>query len=344
MLSGFPGGMPGGMPPGGIPAGVVAAAGGPGSAAVSQLAFTGPQGLRVSWDTSGQGFFDSEPLVAPGRQNFSQGAIYRVKLTNVPGRPGEEYYPTVEVAPRTPRTEAYLAHNAVPIQFTATDFDQVQSGNFVTKVIYLPDPEYQELALAAIETLVSTRLDPGVDPIREADRRGSILAIIRLGNKDLNLPSPMPEDVGAVQPVSFESGVAETDAPGQLVGGMISGPAVGNTGLPSPHPTMGLSPAHVAGVTAPQYGMPMSGTPIGLPGPPHVPLGIPAGLQKHVIQNKTRVQMPQPTKKMHIGVEQKPGYSYPKPPNRVQIVEEASRDKHGPVRQPVWDMFQWIKH
>ena len=72
-----------------------------------------------------------------------------------------------------------------PVQFTEEDFDQVLSGNFVTKVIYLPDPEFQELALAGVETLVSTRLDPGVDPIAEADRRGSILAIVRMGNKDL---------------------------------------------------------------------------------------------------------------------------------------------------------------
>ena len=86
-----------------------------------------------------------------------------------------------------PRTEAFLAHNAIPVQFTPEDFDQVLSGNFVTKVIYLPDPEYQELALAGVETLVSTRLDPGVDPIVEADRRGAILAIVRLGNKDLQV-------------------------------------------------------------------------------------------------------------------------------------------------------------
>ena len=58
----------------------------------------------------------------------------------------------------------------------------------MTKVIYLPDPEFQELALAGVETLVSTRLDPGVDPIVEADRRGAILAIVRLGNKDLEMP------------------------------------------------------------------------------------------------------------------------------------------------------------
>ena len=152
---------------------------------ISQIAFEGPDGMHVQHDTTGQGLFISEPLVVPGREDFPQGAIYRLKLTDVPGRPGEDYFPTLEVGPTTARTEAYLAHNAVPVKFTAQDFDQIKSGNFVTKVIYLPDPEYQQLALAAIETLVSTRLDPGVDPIQEADRRGSILAIVRLGNKIL---------------------------------------------------------------------------------------------------------------------------------------------------------------
>ncbi len=75
----------------------------------------------------------------------------------------------------------------MPIQFTEEDFDQVLTGNFVTKVIYLPDPDFQGPALAGIDTLVSTRLDPGIDPIVEADRRGSILAIIRLGDKDIEM-------------------------------------------------------------------------------------------------------------------------------------------------------------
>ena len=72
------------------------------------------------------------------------------------------------------------------------------SGNFVTKVIYLPDPEFQELALAGVETLVSTRLEPGVDPIVEATRRGAILAIVRLGNKDLQTSRCPPSGAGGV--------------------------------------------------------------------------------------------------------------------------------------------------
>ena len=152
---------------------------------LSQVGFLGPDGMQVRWDVATAGGFDSSPLVAPGRYDFPQGAIYRLKLTNIPGREGTELYPTLEVAPTTPRTSAFIAHNTVPVQLTDEDLDQVTTGNFVTKVVYLPDPDYQELAVAGVETLVSTRLDPGIDPVVEADRRGSILAIIRIGNKDL---------------------------------------------------------------------------------------------------------------------------------------------------------------
>src|ERR1044072_5824617 len=149
-----------------------------------QVLFARPEGMQIRFDVSGFSPFDSTPLVVPARQNFPQNGIFRMKLTNISGREGTELYPTLEIGPTTPRTEAFLAHNAIPVQSTEEDFDQVLAGNFVTKVIYLPDPEFQELALAGVETLVSTRLDPGVDPITEADRRGSILAVIRLGNKE----------------------------------------------------------------------------------------------------------------------------------------------------------------
>ena len=60
----------------------------------SQIAFLGPEGAMVAWSAFNAGQFDSEPLVAPARSNFPQGALYRLKLTNLPGRPGVELYPT----------------------------------------------------------------------------------------------------------------------------------------------------------------------------------------------------------------------------------------------------------
>ncbi|MFM7108995.1 MAG: hypothetical protein ACKOZU_10455, partial [Planctomycetaceae bacterium] len=124
-------------------AGVEVAGGFDGAAAAtaptSQIGFIGPDGMLVRWDVGMPGAFDSVPLVAPGRYDFPQGAIYRLKITDIAGREGAELYPSLEVAPVTPRTAAYLAHNAVPFQLTAEDLDQVTTGNFVTKVVYLPD-------------------------------------------------------------------------------------------------------------------------------------------------------------------------------------------------------------
>ena len=237
--------------------------------------------MKILYDVVGDGTFTSDPLVVPGRLEFAQGGIFRLKLTDIQGREGVELYPTLEVGTASYRTAAYLAHNALSIQFTEEDLDQALSSNFVTKVIYLPDPEFQGEAISGIDTLVSTRLEPGLDPIVEADRRGSILAIVRLGNKDI-----------------------EMSGGGYMGGGMIPGGGfVDPAGMPCNADGSPIGPQHnppnmVAGVTAPQYGMTYSGTPIGLPGPPHIPFGAPAGLQKHVMVNRTHQHIPDPVEKI----------------------------------------------
>ena len=295
----------------------------------SQIGFIGPDGMQVRWDVTAAGGFDSEPLVTPGRYDFPQGAIYRLKVTDIPGHEGVELYPTLEVAPVAPRTDAFLAHNAVPFQLTEEDLDQVTSGNFVTKVVYLPDPDYQELAVAGVETLVSTRLDPGVDPVVEADRRGSILAIIRLGNKDL-------ESAGN----GDGSSLAAAGADGSAGGGTPIG-VTAPLGMPVCGDPSQLPPAFVAGMTAPQYGMPITGTPIGLPGPAHIPLGVPAGLQRHTITNHTKVHLPPPTRELKLHVQQYPGLSYPKPAHRAYIAERSDVP-HIKLRQPPEDRKRFV--
>jgi hypothetical protein len=316
----------------------VAGGGGPGGsgamamAPTSQIGFIGPDGMQIRWDASMPGGFDSSPLVAPGRYDFPQGAIYRLKLTDIAGREGIELYPSLEVAPVTPRTAAYLAHNAVPFQITEEDLDQVTTGNFVTKVVYLPDPDYQELAVAGVETLVSTRLDPGCDPVVEADRRGSILAIIRIGNKDL-------ESTGAGAGAAAGP-LASGGGPGGPGGGGACGVA-GPLGMPCGGDPSQLPPAFVAGMTAPEYGMPRVGTPIGLPGPAHIPLGVPAGLQRHSITNHTKMHIPPPSRELRLHVQQHPGLSYPKPARHAYIAERHDVP-HVRLRQPWEDRTRFV--
>lgn len=158
----------------------------------TQVRFMRPSGMRISWfvgGENGQGGYSQNSIEAPGKYNFVQAAVYRLKLSNILKYPGMELYPTLEVVPANPRTEAFLAHSAVPISFTDDDFRQVASGNYVVKVIYLPDPRFQDLAFTGPDEINSTQLEPGVDPIEEAQRRGSILLVIRLGNMDHEAPN-----------------------------------------------------------------------------------------------------------------------------------------------------------
>jgi hypothetical protein len=316
------------------------AAGVPATPPTVQVTFARPESMQVRYNATGSGQFDSDPLVVPARLNFPQGGLYRLKVTDIAGREGVELYPTLELALATPRTGAYLAHNSIPIQFTEEDLDQVLTGNYVTKVIYLPDPEFASPALAGIDTLVSTRLEPGVDPIQEADRLGSILAIVRIGDKDIEMLGQGGEaGMMAAAGAPVVPGLPVPFAPcSEVCGGAGNRPGIvgGRAGAQPQLPGM------IAGVTAPQYGMPMSGTPIGLPGPPHVPLGAPAGLKKHVMKNHTPMMLPRPTKAVRVGVRQNPGYSYPQPASRVNITEQNihpgvpyGRPGHEKKSQPV---------
>lgn len=295
----------------------------------TQIRFVGPEAMDIGWQIAG-GYAEHQ-LTAPGRYNFGQAATYRLKLANFPGREGLVLYPSLQVYPSHPQTSAYLAHNSVPLQITDEDLDQVQSNNFVTKVIYLPAPAHQELAIAGVETLVSTRLEPGVDPVAEADRRGTIMAVLRIGNMDLetdgpeNEGGPMPE---GVQPVSYirqvdgDSGEHEPPVP------VAVGPAAVGGGVPSPMmvgaPGAPGQPAInplIAGATAPSWGMPITGTPIGLAGPAHLPYGGPAGLKSHTVRNKTRQRIPEPVDHQLIDVRHNPGLALPDPVKHIEYTE-----------------------
>jgi len=102
-----------------------------------------------------------------------------------------------------------------------------------------------------------------------------------------------------------------------------------------------LPPAFLAGMTAPQYGMPHVGTPIGLPGPAHIPLGVPAGLQRHTITNHTKMHIPPPSRQVGLHVQEYPGLSYPKPAKHAYVLERHDVP-HIHLKQPHDDRTRWV--
>ena len=296
LQAGFP---PGGPPPGptafpgpvpplgsGLPGAVAAVGALPGvpkpfPVSRTSVRFTGPSGMKIAWyapTPTGKTQFSATALQAPARYNFLQAAIYRLKLSDIPARPGIELYPTLEVVPANAKTATFLAHSSVPLTFTQDDFEQVLAGNYLVKVIYLPYPQFQDLAVAAPGEISSARLEPGADPIKEALQRGSILLVIRMGNIDLEAPGTPPMDAPgpyqkpAVPPPGFGMPPFGMMPPGMAGPGAMAGGAGRYPGLPP-------GPMVPYGMGAPGQ-MPGQGMPPfpGMPGLPGLPPGMPTNL------------------------------------------------------------------
>ncbi len=124
-----------------------------------------------------------------GRINAKYGERIRMRLSDLPGREDAIVFLSLEVSD-DPEVElqrhevvnpsAVLSRNAVPLEVTSDDLDQVISGNLVTKVIYLPHVLKSE---ALFETLVSTRLEPNVNIFELAREKGGTVAIVRMSNR-----------------------------------------------------------------------------------------------------------------------------------------------------------------
>ena len=95
-------------PPGGAPYTAATMGGGPGGMDIgaggrrfvntkSQIYFLDPDGMNVGWQNgtgpSGERTYLASQLVVPARYNFTQGYIYRLKLSNIPSRQGVALYP-----------------------------------------------------------------------------------------------------------------------------------------------------------------------------------------------------------------------------------------------------------
>jgi hypothetical protein len=248
--------LPGSVAAAGALPGIPIGGAGPLAAARTSIRFTSPAGMQIAWlapSAGGPGGFTPTQVEVPGRYNFVQGGIYRLRLSNLPGRPSVELYPTLQVFPANPRTATFLAHSTVPVSFTEEDFEQVAAGNLVVKVVYLPDPQFQDLAVAGPDEVVSTRLEPGVDPVLEATRRGSVLAVIRMGNIDLEAPNTPA--LHAPPGAPFQ-GMPLMTPPGATPPGMMPGAAPGMMPMPTPIPQGMMPPGAMPPGAVPQGAMP----------------------------------------------------------------------------------------
>ncbi len=135
------------------------------------------------------------------------GQGYRLRLANLPERPGAELFPVIEVVGHLHRPEGVdPSRFPIRVTFSQDDLnDAVDHGRLVTLIVYLEDPDQaMPLALPKDETPVVS-LSPAEEPLRVARALGRVMAIVRLGGR-----RPGPEEL----PARPGSGRVRTDRPG----------------------------------------------------------------------------------------------------------------------------------
>ncbi len=165
------------MPPGAI-GGSQLQRGGPLPGFFQPVEIKAPKGAMVSLATAG--VFE-QPRPAPVCAGLLIGQVYRLRVTNIPLNPGLEVFPTIELIDRLYAPHGQQYRFAIPIELAKQDLQMALEGKFVTRVIYLEDPQ---IALPVRDDPQSQNwfeVGAGCDPLAVADSLGRPVAILRLG-------------------------------------------------------------------------------------------------------------------------------------------------------------------
>lgn len=149
-----------------------------------------PEGVKVSLAVGGA--FDA-PQATPRSVGLLIAPVYRLRVSNMPGAEGFEVFPTIEVIDRLYPPPGEQRRFPIPIELTEEDLQLALEGKFVTRVIYLEDPNTALPLLDKPERPNWFDTGPGVNPLEEADRWGRPLAVLRLGGRvpeDPDRPDP----------------------------------------------------------------------------------------------------------------------------------------------------------
>jgi hypothetical protein len=177
QMSGYHSMHHGVMPPGAIGS-LQLARGGPLPGYFQPVQIKGPPGVVVAMAEGGT-FTEGE--TAPIRVGLLIGKVYRFRLMNIPLNPGAEVFPTIEVVDRLYSPQGLEYRFPIVVELSHDDIMTALSGKFLTKVIYLEDPEMAVPAGHPQGEQPSFDIAPGHNPLEVADEVGRPVAILRMG-------------------------------------------------------------------------------------------------------------------------------------------------------------------
>ena len=168
------------MPPGAIGS-VRLARGGPLRGYFQPVEIKVPKGILISMAEGGT--FE-EPKAASPKVGLLIGAVYRMRVINIPFLEGVEVFPTLEVIDRTYPPKGQELQFPIVVEVTEADLRLAAAGKFVTRVIYLEDPKSVQASNDSQPNEQSWfDVAPHQDPLIEADKLGRPVAILRMGGR-----------------------------------------------------------------------------------------------------------------------------------------------------------------
>jgi hypothetical protein len=195
----------GAMPPGAIGSQRLGR-GGPLPGYFQPVRIRAPEGARIalaSGDAKGASTRDSQANEA--LVGMQIGYVYRLHVTNIPNNEGVEIFPTVELVDRLYPPPGLALRFPIPIDLTQDELELAAGGAFVTRVIYVEDPQHAlPMARHAKGEQPWTEAPAGEDPLVTADRNGRPVAILRIGSRDTRQGGPSDAAFAAPPVVVFD--------------------------------------------------------------------------------------------------------------------------------------------
>lgn len=140
----------------------------------------GPKGSRIALASDGA---FGESIKGAARAGFLVGAVYRVKVENIPGEEGVELYPSIEIIDRLYAPPEREHRFPIPIVLEQEDLDRAIKGDMITRVIYLEDSQIATPISYADGIQRVYEASAKEDAIRVADQLGRPVAIVRIGSR-----------------------------------------------------------------------------------------------------------------------------------------------------------------
>jgi len=172
--------------PPGIAGATRLARGGPVEGYYQTVEIRGPHGVQVSLVEAGQ---FGQPRNLPLTVGLLVGRVYRFKIINLPGAEGAELFPTLEILDRLYPPPGQERHFPIIVEIHPQDVAFALEGKFVTRVVYLEDPQRALPAGQANQEQPWFEVRADQDPLIVADTLGRPMAILRLGGR-----IPLPEE------------------------------------------------------------------------------------------------------------------------------------------------------